>query len=71
MGRSRAEFDDRFCGAKQYKEEVRMADLLRELLRAGLREVNLALSDIGTHRLLARDVSFHDLGLIIVDEEHR
>ena len=26
---------------------------------------------IGTHRLLQRDVSFRDLGLVIVDEEHR
>jgi transcription-repair coupling factor (superfamily II helicase) len=26
---------------------------------------------IGTHRLLQRDVSFKDLGLLIVDEEHR
>ena len=26
---------------------------------------------IGTHRLLQRDVIFHDLGLVIVDEEHR
>ncbi len=26
---------------------------------------------IGTHRLLSKDVHFHDLGLIIVDEEHR
>jgi len=26
---------------------------------------------IGTHRLLSRDVKFHDLGLVIVDEEHR
>lgn len=26
---------------------------------------------IGTHRLLAADVVFHDLGLIIIDEEHR
>jgi transcription-repair coupling factor (superfamily II helicase) len=26
---------------------------------------------IGTHRLLSRDVRFHDLGLLIVDEEHR
>ena len=26
---------------------------------------------IGTHRLLSRDVQFRDLGLIIVDEEHR
>ncbi len=26
---------------------------------------------IGTHRLLSKDVEFHDLGLLIVDEEHR
>jgi transcription-repair coupling factor (superfamily II helicase) len=26
---------------------------------------------IGTHRLLSKDVSFHDLGLIVVDEEQR
>jgi transcription-repair coupling factor (superfamily II helicase) len=26
---------------------------------------------IGTHRLLSRDVQFQDLGLVIVDEEHR
>ncbi len=26
---------------------------------------------IGTHRLLSTDVKFHDLGLLIVDEEHR
>ena len=26
---------------------------------------------IGTHRLLSKDVEFHDLGLMIIDEEHR
>ena len=26
---------------------------------------------IGTHRLLQSDVQFHDLGLVIIDEEHR
>jgi transcription-repair coupling factor (superfamily II helicase) len=26
---------------------------------------------IGTHRLLSKDIHFHDLGLVIVDEEHR
>jgi transcription-repair coupling factor (superfamily II helicase) len=26
---------------------------------------------IGTHRLLSKDVGFHDLGLLIIDEEHR
>ncbi len=26
---------------------------------------------IGTHRLLQKDVSFRDLGLVVIDEEHR
>nr|WP_249274186.1 transcription-repair coupling factor [Parachlamydia sp. AcF125] len=26
---------------------------------------------IGTHRLISKDVVFHDLGLLIIDEEHR
>ncbi|HDK17369.1 MAG TPA: DEAD/DEAH box helicase, partial [Nitrospirae bacterium] len=26
---------------------------------------------IGTHRLLAKDVGFYDLGLLVIDEEHR
>ncbi|MBI5195672.1 MAG: transcription-repair coupling factor, partial [Nitrospirae bacterium] len=26
---------------------------------------------IGTHRLLAKDVTFHNLGLLVIDEEHR
>jgi len=26
---------------------------------------------VGTHRLLSKDVRFHDLGLVIIDEEHR
>ena len=26
---------------------------------------------IGTHRLLSKDIAFNDLGLLIIDEEHR
>lgn len=26
---------------------------------------------IGTHRLMSKDIVFHDLGLVIIDEEHR
>jgi transcription-repair coupling factor (superfamily II helicase) len=26
---------------------------------------------VGTHRLLSQDIHFHDLGLLVVDEEHR
>jgi transcription-repair coupling factor (superfamily II helicase) len=37
---------------------------------AGLRQGTVDVV-IGTHRLLSRDVAFKDLGLLIVDEEHR
>ncbi|MDZ7343077.1 MAG: transcription-repair coupling factor, partial [candidate division KSB1 bacterium] len=37
-----------------------------EKLKAG--QVDIV---IGTHRLLSNDIAFHDLGLVIIDEEHR
>src|SRR5213078_167920 len=40
-------------------------DVTRRMARG---EVDIV---IGTHRLLSRDVTFHDLGLLVVDEEHR
>ncbi len=43
----------------------RVPEILRDL-RAG--RVDIV---IGTHRLLQDDVAFHDLGLLIIDEEHR
>jgi transcription-repair coupling factor (superfamily II helicase) len=49
----------RFRSAKQ--QEV----TLRRLERG---EVDII---VGTHRLLSKDIQFHDLGLIIVDEEQR
>jgi transcription-repair coupling factor (superfamily II helicase) len=41
-------------------------DAILEKLRTG--EVDII---IGTHRLLSKDVGFRDLGLLIIDEEHR
>ncbi len=49
----------RFKTAKQQKASV-------EGLKNG--KVDIV---IGTHRLLSRDIEFRDLGLVIVDEEHR
>jgi transcription-repair coupling factor (superfamily II helicase) len=42
-------------------------------LRGTLADVETGKVDIviGTHRLLSRDVKFHDLGLLVVDEEQR
>jgi transcription-repair coupling factor (superfamily II helicase) len=49
----------RFIGHKEQKTILQ-----------GLREGKIDLA-VGTHRLLQKDVAFHDLGLIIVDEEQR
>ncbi|HEX5132372.1 MAG TPA: transcription-repair coupling factor, partial [Candidatus Krumholzibacteria bacterium] len=49
----------RFVSAAEQKKTI-----------AGLREGTIDLV-IGTHRLLSKDVAFKDLGLLIVDEEHR
>ena len=56
---------------------IRVEVLSRFLTQAQARKVLLGLEDgsvdivIGTHRLLSQDVSFKDLGLLIVDEEQR
>jgi transcription-repair coupling factor (superfamily II helicase) len=53
------EMVSRFRTARQQKE-------ILERVEAG--KVDIL---IGTHRLLSRDVKFHDLGLLVVDEEQR
>jgi len=55
----RNEVLSRFRSAKEAREVVD---------RMARGEVDIV---IGTHRLLSRDVTFKDLGLLVVDEEHR
>ncbi len=55
----RIEVLSRFRTKKQQREIIQM-------LKAG--RVDIV---IGTHRLLSADVEFKDLGLVIIDEEHR
>src|SRR6516165_6631077 len=65
-------FSDRFAGYP-----VRVEMLSRFLTPAQSRQVLDGLADgsvdvvIGTHRLLSGDLSFKDLGLLVVDEEQR
>ncbi len=65
-------FRERFKGYP-----VRIASVSRmkegDEIRAVLKEVTAGKIDIivGTHRLLAADIAFKDLGLIVVDEEQR
>jgi len=54
-----AEMLSRFRSAKEQKD-----------ILTGLKSGKIDLI-VGTHRLLAKDVEFKDLGLLIVDEEHR
>src|SRR5499427_1017266 len=56
---ARVELLSRFRSPKEQKAVV-------EGLRTGAVDVV-----IGTHRLLSKDVSFRNLGLLVVDEEHR
>ncbi|HXE72827.1 MAG TPA: transcription-repair coupling factor [Candidatus Nitrosotenuis sp.] len=55
----RVELLSRFRSAREQRQVV-------EGLSRG--EVDVV---IGTHRLLSADVRFHDLGLLVIDEEHR
>jgi transcription-repair coupling factor (superfamily II helicase) len=65
-------FADRFAGYP-----IRVEVLSRFLTAAQAKRVMQGLRDgevdcvIGTHRLLAADVTFKDLGLLVVDEEQR
>ena len=55
----RVELLNRFRTKKQQEEIVKKLEL---------GEIDVI---IGTHRLLSKDVAFKDLGLLIIDEEHR
>jgi transcription-repair coupling factor (superfamily II helicase) len=56
---------------------VRVEVLSRFTPKERIKEIKNGMADgtvdivIGTHRLLQKDVEFHDLGLVVVDEEHR
>ena len=55
----KVELLNRFRTAKEQKEVIK---------KLKLGEVDVV---IGTHRILSKDVEFKDLGLLIIDEEHR
>ncbi len=49
----------------RFRTPKQQAQTLRRLKRGELDVI------VGTHRILSKDVEFHDLGLVIVDEEQR
>ncbi len=58
-------FGVRVAGLNRFRTEREVKETLSALQRG---DVDLI---IGTHRLLSEDVKFHDLGLLILDEEQR
>jgi len=65
FGERFADYDVRIAMLSRFKTGREQREILRRL-RLG--EIDVI---IGTHRLLSRDVEFADLGLVVVDEEHR
>jgi len=60
-----SEFPVRVEMLSRFRNRKQQLEILEELSQGKLELV------IGTHRLLSKDIFFKDLGLLIVDEEHR
>ncbi len=60
-----AEYPARIAALSRFYKAASNKETLRQV---ALGEIDII---IGTHRLLQSDVHFHDLGLVIIDEEHR
>ncbi len=60
-----ADYPIRVGALSRFRSSKEQDDLLAELAEGNVDIV------IGTHRLLSEDVVFHDLGLLVVDEEQR
>ena len=60
-----ADFPVRVAALSRFQSPKEQADILAEL---GTKKIDIV---IGTHRMLSPDVRFANLGLIVVDEEHR
>ncbi len=65
FGERLADFPIRVAALSRFQTTKEQAEVLRDV---AAKKVDIV---IGTHRLLSKDVTFGDLGLIIVDEEHR
>jgi transcription-repair coupling factor (superfamily II helicase) len=59
------QFPVKVAALSRFQTRKRQSEILKELKEGKLDVV------IGTHRLLSKDIQFKDLGLLIVDEEHR
>ncbi|WP_304131016.1 transcription-repair coupling factor [Ignavibacterium album] len=60
-----SQFPVRIAVLSRFQSKIRQKEIV-QLLEEGKIDII-----IGTHRLLSKDVKFKDLGLLIIDEEHR
>jgi len=60
-----AAFPIRICMLSRFKTKGKQKELIEQIANGSIDIV------IGTHRLIQDDVQFHDLGLLIIDEEQR
>jgi transcription-repair coupling factor (superfamily II helicase) len=58
-------FPVRVAQLSRFVSPAKQKELIKEIAAGKIDIV------IGTHRLLSKDISFHDLGLLVVDEEQR
>lgn len=59
------QFPVKVAALSRFQTKKQQADILKDLNEGKVDVV------IGTHRILSKDVNFKDLGLLIIDEEHR
>ncbi len=60
-----AQFPVKISVLSRFANKSKQTEIIKELAEGKVDVV------IGTHRLLSKDVKFKDLGLLIIDEEHR
>ncbi len=59
------QFPVKVAALSRFQTKKQQTEILKDLTEGKVDVV------IGTHRILSKDVSFKDLGLLIIDEEHR
>ncbi len=60
-----SQFPVKVAALSRFATKARQTEIIKELTEG---KVDIV---IGTHRLLSKDIKFKDLGLLIIDEEHR
>ncbi|HOJ17191.1 MAG TPA: transcription-repair coupling factor [Ignavibacteriaceae bacterium] len=60
-----AQFPVKIAALSRFQTRKQQSEIIKELSEGRIDIV------IGTHRLLSKDLAFKDLGLLIIDEEHR